>query len=175
MKRIVIGGSIGAGKSSLAKRLSEKLHIEHIELDSLYWLPGWKVRPVQELKKLAVQVAQKETWVVCGNFSVLRPIIWAKVDTVVWLDYPFLRCFWQAFKRSIKNIINQKTCCNGNQETFRRLLFSKNSILWWCITTYRKRNKKYERLMHDPMYKHINFVRLKSHKEADNWLKSLDS
>ncbi|MFC1841712.1 adenylate kinase [Candidatus Dependentiae bacterium] len=170
MKRIVIVGSIGAGKSSLAKVLSKKLHIEHIELDNLFWLPEWNIRPAEEVKELAAKKIDKPAWIICGNFSFLRPLIWPKADTVVWLDYPFLLCFWRTLKRSFINIIKRRKCCNGNQETFGRLFFSKNSILLWCIRTYKRRNKRYERLMHDPVYKHIRFVRLKSDKETNHWV-----
>jgi len=149
--------------------------MKHVELDSLFWLPEWKMRPTDELMEMAEKVVEKPEWIVCGNFSVLRPIIWDRADTVVWLDYPFWLCFWQTFKRAIINIIMRKKCCNGNQDTFCRLFFSKNSILLWCIRTYKRRNKNYEFLMNHPysIYKHIHFVRLKSRKETVEWVNSL--
>ncbi|MFC1842905.1 adenylate kinase, partial [Candidatus Dependentiae bacterium] len=108
MERIVIVGSIGAGKSSLANILSKNLQIEHIELDSLFWLPNWQVRPTEELRELAAKRVVQPAWVVCGNFSVLRPIIWDEADTVIWLDYPFWLCLWQALKRSLVNIVKSR-------------------------------------------------------------------
>jgi len=174
VKRIIIGGSIGAGKTSLAKLFSKKFDISHIELDALYWLPGWRLRPVEEFKKIVAEAIDKPSWVICGNFSVIRPITWKKADTVVWLDYPFFLCFWQCFKRSVQNVIKRRPCCNENYESFSRLFFSRHSILWWMIKTYKKRNKKYFRLMNDPEYKHITFIRLTSHEETKKWVESLD-
>ena len=173
MKRIQIVGSIGSGKTSLGKKLSKKMGIPHFELDTLFWLPGWKIRPFDEIFELAYVQADKPAWIICGNFSFLKHVTLDEADTIVWLDYPFWVCFWQTLKRAISNIVKQKKCCNGNQETFGRLFFSKNSILLWMIRTFKRRNKRYAFLIKDPMYKDKTFVRLQSHKETAQWFKSI--
>jgi adenylate kinase family enzyme len=173
MKKIVVGGSIGAGKSTLAKALSKKLHIEHTELDSFYWLPGWHIRPAEQTKELINKTTSVDRWIICGNFSAFKEFTVDRAVTIIWLDYPFVVCFWQALKRAIRNIKTQQKCCNGNQETWGRLFFSKDSILLWLIRTFRRRNRRYEKMMHDPLYKNKTLIRLQSHKEAEKWLESL--
>jgi len=175
MKRVIVVGSIGAGKTTFAKAVAKKLSIRHIELDRFNWLPGWKLRLHEELKVLVAQEIGKPSWVICGNYSVLRPMTWSKADTIIWLDYSFLICFWRCFKRSFSNALQRKQCCNGNYETLGRMFFSKQSILWWVMRTYKKRRKKYIRLMQDPMYKHIQFVRLRSDSQAKSWFKAICS
>ena len=61
VKKIIIAGSAGVGKSTLGKKLSKKLSIPHIELDHLFWLPDWKPRPEQERKKIAKEKTLKES------------------------------------------------------------------------------------------------------------------
>lgn len=176
MRKIIIGGSIGAGKSTLAKALSRKLNIPHVELDNFYWLPEWQVRPMDQLKNLVEKTTSAQEWIICGNYSKLKEFTTDRADTIIWLDYPFLTCFWQALKRYIRNIINKQKCCNGNQETWGRLFFSKNSILLWLISTFRQRNKRYAAMFtteKDLFYKDKTFVRLKSHKQAKSWLEKI--
>lgn len=173
MKKIMICGSIGAGKTTLAKALSKKLNIAHTELDSVYWLPGWQMRPAEQMQELINKTTSVDRWIICGNFNAFKELTRDRADTIIWLDYPFLICFWQALKRSIRNIKTHQKCCNGNQDTWRRLFFSKNSILLWLIRTFRRRNKRYETMMQDPFYKNKAFIRLKSRKEAEKWLAGL--
>lgn len=108
MKRIIVAGASGSGKTSLARTLSKKLSIPHVELDRLNWLPGWKMRDPQELKKLVAKEAAKPTWVVCGNYSALMPITWTRADTVIWLDYPLWLCLWRVTKRAIINLVTKQ-------------------------------------------------------------------
>lgn len=173
MKKIMIGGSIGAGKSTLAKALSKKLNIEHTELDSFYWLPNWQVRPADQMRELINKTTSADSWIICGNFNAFKEITLDRADMIIWLDYPLFVCLWQAFKRSWHNIYTQQKCCNGNQDTWQHLFFSKNSIVLWLIRTFRRRNKRYTAIMQDPFYENKTFVRLKSHKEAEKWLASL--
>lgn len=58
----------------------------------------------------------------------------------------------------------------GNRESFRKSFFSKDSIILWTIKTHRSVRVKYESYMQDPKYSHIKFVRLKNHREADEFL-----
>ncbi|MBN1684107.1 MAG: AAA family ATPase, partial [Gammaproteobacteria bacterium] len=102
MKRIVVIGSSGAGKTSLAKILAKKFGMLHIELDALNWLPNWRARSPEALRQLVSKNIQQPQWVLCGNYSYLREMIWAKADTIIWLDYPFGLCFWQTLTRSLR-------------------------------------------------------------------------
>ena len=42
MKKIVIPGNSGAGKTTLALQLQQKLNLPLYHLEQLWWLPGWK-------------------------------------------------------------------------------------------------------------------------------------
>lgn len=173
MQKIVVVGPIGAGKTTLAKALSKKLNIPHFELDSLSWLPGWQQRPANELMEIVDEITSGQKWVICGNYPKLRVFTIYEAEVIVWLDYPFILCFWQTLKRSIWKILKREKYSNGDQETFVRLCTPKSSIIIWLIRNFKKRNKIYAQMMQDPFYEDKIFVRLKSHKEAKSWLENI--
>ncbi|MFB3098236.1 MAG: AAA family ATPase, partial [Dehalococcoidia bacterium] len=89
LRRIVVVGSSCSGKTTLANSLSEKLGYSHIELDAIHWLPDWVPRPVEEFRKLTSVVIGEESWVVDGNYSSVRDLVWPRATTLVWLNHPF--------------------------------------------------------------------------------------
>ena len=99
MQRVLIVGSGGAGKSTLARQLAEILRIDVIHLDTLFWKPSW-VESEQEEWKAKVQAAvQQESWVMDGNFSGSLPERIEACDTVIFLDLPRTVCLWRVLKR----------------------------------------------------------------------------
>ena len=52
MKRVLIFGDSNSGKSTLGVPLAERLGVRFVELDALYWLPGWQGRPDEEFRAL---------------------------------------------------------------------------------------------------------------------------
>ena len=101
MERIVIIGCGGAGKSTLARRLGEKLDIPVVHLDKLWWKPGWVESTPEEFdEKLAAEL-EKPQWIIDGNFNRTMPQRLGKCDTVIYLDFSRLACLMGVFKRII--------------------------------------------------------------------------
>lgn len=88
--------------------------------------------------------------------------------------YSFTRTLFQAIKRALKRSLTQEELWEGtgNRESLRRSFFSKESIIWWMITTYSGVRLKYEACMKDPKYAHIHFIRLRSPRETENFLEA---
>lgn len=99
MKRVLIVGSPGAGKSTLAKKLAVQTGLPLIHLDDLYWNTGWM--PVERTCWLARLHAalSGEAWIIDGNFSSTLLMRAYRADTVYFLMTPRWRCLWQAFWR----------------------------------------------------------------------------
>ncbi len=89
-QRINVVGVTGSGKTTLARRLSDRLDIPHVELDALFWGPGWTETPDDVFRERVRQALAGERWVVDGNYSRIRDIIWPRADTIIWLDYSWL-------------------------------------------------------------------------------------
>jgi adenylate kinase family enzyme len=144
MKRILIVGSCGSGKSTSAYKLSAKSGISHIELDDLFWLPDWKnIGKVTLSHIVQEKIDSSYSWIISGNYSEVQPVILAKADTVIWLDYSFLIIFSRLLYRTLKRILGKEECCNGNYETFYKTLFSKESIIFWMLCNFHLIKRKY--------------------------------
>ena len=99
MKRVLIVGSPGAGKSTFAKALAARTGLPLVHLDDLYWDKGWQqVERELWLSRLSDALAG-ERWILDGNFSgtLLRRAY--RADTVIFLKPPRWRCLWRAFWR----------------------------------------------------------------------------
>jgi len=103
MKKIVVIGSGGAGKSTFSRRLGLRLGIEVIHLDRLYWKPGWTETPAAEWEDLVRGViASRDAWIVDGNYSGTLGTRIQASDTIIFLDLPRMLCLWRVVKRAFK-------------------------------------------------------------------------
>ncbi|MBU1008081.1 adenylate kinase [Candidatus Dependentiae bacterium] len=173
MRRIIIVGPNGAGKTTLAQLLSKKLLLPHVELDQLWWMPGWEKRPAVEFAEVVKREFSSGEWVMCGNYAFIRDLLWSNADTIIWLDYPFLLSFCRCLRRTIQRIIRKRECCNGNYETFRKVFLSRESVLIWMIKNYFIRKRTYPSLMSKESYPHLKFIRLRSPRQTRLWLDEL--
>lgn len=102
MKRVLIIGSGGAGKSTFARRLARETGLPLIHLDALYWKPGWIEPAKQEWAQTVEQLLTGERWVMDGNYSGTLEQRLAACDTVVFLDMPRWLCLVRVLKRYIQ-------------------------------------------------------------------------
>lgn len=101
MKKVVIIGSGGAGKSTLARRMGKALGIEVFHLDRIHWRPGWTESPKAEFRKAVEEVIRKDEWIMDGNFGGTMEIRLPACDTVIFLDFPRTVCLYRVLKRRL--------------------------------------------------------------------------
>lgn len=171
MKRIFIIGVSGSGKTTLAEKVAKKLKVKHLDKDDAYWLPGWIKRDTKEHDKIIDKFTKQDKWVISGNTSDLSSPIWKRCDAVIWLDYGILRCCYRSIIRTIRRVRDSEKCCGGNYESISRF-FSKNSILIWSITSFRKRQKVYGEFFSRPDNKK-QYIRLESPKDTESWFNKI--
>jgi adenylate kinase family enzyme len=99
MKKIVIIGSSGAGKSTFAHRLGEILRVEAFHLDRLFWRTGWKRTFRKKWRKIQQQLVQKDTWIIDGSYHDTLNIRLNAAEIVIFLDMPTILCVWRVIKR----------------------------------------------------------------------------
>jgi adenylate kinase family enzyme len=173
MKRILVIGSTGVGKTTLAINLAQTLNLNHIELDSLFWGPDWTPTPKGQFKeKLALQMASNQ-WVIDGNYSFARELIWPQADTAVWLDYPLPIILWRLFRRTLRRTFNQEHLWNGNQERFTNQFLSSDSLFLYAIKSKKKHRLQYPQLFNSPDYAHLQVIHHHSPKQTSGWLETL--
>lgn len=102
MKRILVLGSSGAGKSTFARELGERLGIETIHLDSHYWQPNWTGTPPEEWEQKVKELAQRPSWVMDGNYRSSLPQRLQTADTVIFLDRGRVRCLLRCVGRLLR-------------------------------------------------------------------------
>lgn len=101
IERIMIIGGAGSGKSSLARRLGEITGLPVIHIDTLYWQPGWIMRPRDEISRLTNEAADQDTWIFEGNHSETMIYRASRADTLVFLDISTVRRLWRVLKRTV--------------------------------------------------------------------------
>ena len=114
-----------------------------------------------------------ERWVVDGNYAMVRDIVWPRATTIVWLNYSFPLVFWRAFRRTFIRSVGRKTLFSGNRETIKMAFFSKESILWWVITTFRRRRKQFRAILDGGEFPHLERIEFRNPRDADQFLISL--
>src|SRR6476620_7891385 len=98
------------------------------------------------LGKIEKAIAANDSWVICGNYNVAKKITLPVATDIIWLNYPLYTNLWRAFKRSVKRIIYKEESFKGCPETWRHLLWNKQSILVWIWNTHFERKTTYSQL-----------------------------
>jgi adenylate kinase family enzyme len=167
-RRINVIGTSSVGKTTLAAALAGLLGVPHVELDALYWEPNWTEAPTPVLRERVREAIAGDEWVVDGNYALVRDLVWARVEAVVWLDLPLSTVLWRYLKRTTRRVAGRELLWSGNRESLSTHLFSRDSLLWWILTTYGRRRREYPPLL--AARPDLVAVRLRSARAADRWL-----
>lgn len=101
MTRVAVIGPGGAGKSHVARQLGESLRARVVELDRLFWRPGWVETPAPEWEELQRQELSHEPWVVEGLHADTMHLWLEAADTIVFLDVSPLTATWRVSTRRL--------------------------------------------------------------------------
>lgn len=169
MQRIVVVGTTGSGKTTLARRLALALGVPHIELDALHWEANWQEAPVEVFRERARAAVSATAWTADGNYSAVRDIVWGQADTLIWLDYALAVILWRLVGRTVRRVALREQLWSGNRETLAAQL-SRDSIILWALHTYQQRRREMPLLVQQPAYRHLTVIHLHSPQEAQRWL-----
>jgi adenylate kinase family enzyme len=165
VRRVSVVGTSGSGKSTVGAALAARLGTDFLELDSVFHQPGWVPLPREEFRRRVAAVVAGERWVIDGNYtSQVKDLVWARADTVVWLDLPKRTVMRQIIWRSFWRAAARTELWNGNRERWRNFfsLDKEQSVIAWAWQTYAAKRAKLEAAMADPGNSHLEFVRLTS-------------
>ena len=102
MRRVLVIGSGGAGKTTFAALLGERTGLPVIHLDSLFWHAGWQETPRDEWAARVEEILKRDEWIMDGNYGGTLERRLAACDTVVFLDLPRTLCLWRVVMRRIR-------------------------------------------------------------------------
>jgi adenylate kinase family enzyme len=171
-RRISVKGTSGSGKSTVALALARRLGIAYIELDALHHGPNWSEPTAEEFRVRVGEVMESAPggWVIDGNYdSKLGDLVVDEADTIVWLNLPLSVTFPRVVRRSVHRIRNDVELWNGNRETWRDQLASRDSIFLWMVKSHVRQRRQWPKRFHDDS----RLVRLRSQDEIARWLETV--
>ena len=167
MQRISVVGNSGSGKTTAARELSALLNVPHVELDAIFHQPGWEELPTTEFRDRVARLAQGPAWVIDGNYTAVRDLVWSRADTVIWLDLPRRRVMWQVVRRTLARLALRRELWNGNKEPFSNVwsLDPQRSIIAWAWTQHESYRQRYGDAMSADANAHMRFIRITNDDE----------
>ena len=167
MKKVLVIGSGGSGKSTLSRTLGKALGLNVIHLDKFYWKAGWVEPPKDEWLEIVKDLIGRESWIIDGNYSGTFAQRVAACDTIIFLDMSSLVCVWRIVKRRLLyRRRNRPDMAEGCHEQLN-LEF----LLWVVNYARRSRPKVVKLIQENQASKQI--VWLKSRREVDLFLEKL--
>lgn len=152
-RRVVVRGTTGSGKTTLARQIASSYDIPHVELDALFHQPGWTTLPEAEFVARVAAATEGDRWVVCGNYSAVEGLVLERADTAVLYDLPRSLVMWRLVRRSLRRALRREVLWNGNREPWRnfyRLDDPSRSVIAWAWTTHRRRHEALAKLAASP-------------------------
>ncbi len=166
VKRVLVLGSSGSGKTTMAKFLSERLGVPHLELDACFHEANWTPAAPEVFLGRVEAVVGKGEWAACGNYSLVRDRLVTEAEVIVWLDLPFQVVFSRVVRRTFRRCFEKEELWNGNRERLWPQFFSRDSLFLYVIKSHRRRKQQFESIL--PKEKTL---RLKSPKEVAEFKK----
>jgi adenylate kinase family enzyme len=166
VRRVSVVGNSGSGKSTLGRALAARLGVPFVELDSIHHLPGWEPIGAAEFRKAVGEIVDGDGWVIDGNYSAVRDLVWARADTVIWFDLPRRTVIRQVLWRTIRRGVTREELWNGNRERLSSLfrLDPQESLVRWAWTRHRVYRERYSRAAAER--RDLDFIRIGSRKDA---------
>jgi adenylate kinase family enzyme len=172
VRRILVAGISGAGKTTMAQALATRLGLPFHELDALRFTgPDWAADP--DFPERVAAIAAAPGWIFDSlGYPEVRDLLWTRADTVVWLDYPRSVIMPRVLRRSVRRTLLRERIFGGNVETLSGW-FSGDHPAWWAWSQHAARRSEIERRTRDPRFAPLHVLRFRSPRGADRWLRSL--
>ena len=168
--RILLNGASGSGKTTLARVLSGQLGLPFTEIDGLFHGPSWTPRP--SFLHDVQQLADSGAWITEWQYGDARPILLARCDLIVWLDYPRSRVMRRAVRRTVRRRFRREVLWNGNREgPLWRFFIDPEHIIRWAWSSHPRVAERAEEVLRTRP--DLPVVRLRDDAEVARWCRRL--
>jgi adenylate kinase family enzyme len=169
--RILVYGVTGSGKSTLASDIAQRTGLPLYLVDELTWEPGWVSVPDTEQRRRIQTICSGECWILDTAYAKWIDAPMSRVELIVALDYPRWVSLARLVRRSLTRAMTRRSVCNGNVESFRKLL-SSDSIILWHFRSFRRKRTRIRAWENDVTGPPV--VRLITPRMTRRWLCNLD-
>ena len=175
MRRVCIFGASGSGKTTLGRWLAGQRGLRFVDLDDLHWLPGWVERGTEDFRAEVERVTRAPAWVVAGNQSKARDLLWPRADTLVWLDLPLATAMLRSTARGLRQWWSGVPICNGNRQRLWQMVNGGDSLLGYTLRTYHARRREWPAALGLPQHAQAAVHRLRTPREVAAWRASVQT
>ncbi len=160
----------------MAAAIGDGFGLPVVELDALNWRPDWEALSYTDPPAFlrAVEAATAGPgWVVAGNYTIARHIVWARATHIVWLDYPRAIVMSRVIRRSFMRAWRRQMIWGGNREGFHLWLDPSHPIRWAWRTWQSNRDTTIARLS-EATSAHLRVVQVMKPRDAPrvlDWLR----
>ncbi len=99
IKRIMIMGRSGSGKSTFAYKLHKKTNLPLYHLDKYFFKNNWVERDYKEFIIIQKNLVNQNKWIIDGNSTKSFEIRYSSADVCLYFNFPRYLCYWRVFKR----------------------------------------------------------------------------
>ncbi|MFE4499361.1 AAA family ATPase [Rhodococcus sp. NPDC056743] len=169
-QKILVAGTSGAGKTTLAGRIGQLLEIEHTEMDSLFHGPDWT--PLESFETEVRRFSSEPAWVAEWQYGAVRGLLAERADLMLWLDLPRRTVMRQVITRTVRRRLRREVLWSGNIEPpLHTVLFERDHIVRWAWRTDRRNAERMATVLVD--VPSLPIVRLGSRQEIEAVLEVL--
>lgn len=178
LRRVLIAGIGGSGKTTLALRLAPLLGLPYHHLDDLYYAPGLMM--ADDFPDRIDEITRRPTWLFDSQGPpptsqappTVRETLWSRADTLIWLDYPKRIVLSRVTRRSAIRMITRRRLWHGYRDTPRALLDPTHPVrrVW---SLHGERRAELTSRVADPIWAHLAVLRFTHPRDTADWLRSL--
>jgi adenylate kinase family enzyme len=166
-QRVWVLGPAGAGKTTLAHELSAQLGVPHVQLDNLFWGPGWSRTSEEDFVTGVTEVTAGPAWVVDGEYEAAQLVMAHRAQTALWLDLPLRTTLVRLARRSWDDFRTGRGLCNDNRQTAAGAV----ALMTWAARVDASVRRRNARLGED--YPTLRIVRFTSAPDGAAVLRTL--
>lgn len=128
MKKVLVIGCPGSGKSTFSRALHKATGLPLYHLDMLNWNADRTTVPRQVFLERLNHVIQEDSWIIDGNYGSTMELRMDACDTVFFLDYPVEVCLDGVMCRKGQPRSDMPWIETGTDEDFLQFIRKYNSV-----------------------------------------------